>query len=287
MDNLDKFVDELERDEPVKFLDPTDKKHKYQIYKGKLALEKYKEIKKEYGEGITTGYSKTNEYFRFLPGQLYLLSAPTHQGKTMLSLNMCSYIALTGKKVLFISLEQGVFVAKLVTKILDGIYPETLSVLDTSKMLTVKELLQALKESGKWDLVCLDHLHFLKKGGKGATEDIGEIIHELQNLAKELEVPVFAIAHLRKLNKKTAPVLDDLRDSSSLAQVPSVVMMLYRTEVNNSLADEGLLFIRKNRIQGKTGAIKFYIKEKVKIVFDETPLPKEPKIVEKARDIFS
>jgi len=197
-------------------------------------------------------------------------------------LNMCAYIALLGKKVLFISLEQGVFVSDLVSKILDGNYPETLSVLDTSKTISVDELLEILKNLDKYDLICLDHIHFLKKSGKGATEDIDEIIHKLQNIAKELETPFLVISHLRKLNTKRPPTLDDLKDSSALAQVPSVVMMLYREEKNDTtLSDEGILYIRKNRIQGKTGGFKFQIKEKVKIIFDEEDM------VDQAKEIFS
>lgn len=254
------------------------------IYKGAEALMRFEYLQEKYEGGLTTGYQELDDYFTFLPQQLYLLSAPTHHGKTLLSLNMAARIATFGKKVLFISLEQGSFVAQFVKSIVEGEYPENLWIMETSDMLSVEELLSCLELYGdKPDIIFLDHCHFLKKKGKSATEDLDEIILKLQNLAKKLEVPVVAIAHLRKLNGDKPPELDDLRDSSSLSQVPSLVMLLYREKdpdmLNGYLSNEGTLFIPKNRIQGKTGGLKFYIKQGGKIEFKSTGIQKEVIIV--------
>ncbi len=245
------------------------------VYKGTEALKRYKFLKTKYGQGITTGYENLDRYFTFLPQQLYLLSAPTHHGKSMYAMNMASRIATLGFKVLYVSLEQGVFVAQFVENIVEGEYPETLWILDTSEMLLVEELLASINAlEDKPDLLIIDHIHFLKKKGKGATEDIDEIILKLQNMAKELEIPVLAISHLRKLNADKPPEMDDLRDSSSLSQVPSVVMFLYREKdkemTNGYLSNFGTLFIPKNRIQGKTGAETFIIKPGGKIEFTKS-----------------
>jgi len=79
---------------------------------------------------------------------------------------------------------------------------------------------------------------------------------------------VFVICHVRKLNADRAPELDDLRNSSSLAQVPSVVMFLYRKKrsiddltENDYLENRGTLIIAKNRIQGRTGFIKIELEQ--------------------------
>ncbi len=127
-------------------------------------------------------------------------------------------------------------------------------------------------------LVVVDHLHFLQKEGKGTTEDVDTIILSMQNMAKELSVPVLVNVHVRKLNADRPPDLDDLRDSSSLAQVPSVVMLLYRKRMeassvlaNGSYLDmRGSLIIPKNRIQGKTGIIGFELKNTGEFVFQKT-----------------
>lgn len=257
----------------------------FDVFEGEQAHKEYKRLEKEYGKGISTGYSRLNNYFRFLPGQLYLLSAPTHHGKTMLAVNMCSYVSMLKKKVLFISLEQGIFISQFV-KELSGKFPETFSILDTHEMLSVSELLEILKNLNRYDLICIDHIHFLRRKGKGATEDIDEIIHELQNVAKDLQTPFLVIAHLRKLNSDKPPSLDDLKDTVALSQVPSVVMLLQRAKDEDGLSDDGVLYIKKNRIQGKTGAEKFYIHEKFKITFDEDK-PDEDDLIEYAEKEFN
>lgn len=245
-----------------------EKPNKATIYKGLRAVKRNQYLTAKFGGGLTTGYELLDGYFKFLPQQLYLLSAPTHHGKTMFSMNMVARIAAAGHKVLYASLEQGVFVSQFVQNIVGEDYPEGLWILDTSDMLTVEELMNGIKKMDeKPEMLVIDHIHFLKKQGRGTTEDIDEIILKLQNLAKELEMPVLAISHLRKLNADKAPEMDDLRDSSSLSQVPSVVMMIYRKKDEGLLTDFGTLILCKNRIQGKIGAFPFKIENKTKIEF--------------------
>lgn len=242
------------------------------VFDGSSALKEHERLCERYGAGLKTGFTLLDQYFTFLPQQLYLISAPTHQGKTIFSLNIAGRVASTGKKVLFVSLEQGVFVSQFIKSIV-GEYPETLSILDTSDRLTIKGLLNIItNHETRFDLIIVDHLHFFKKDGKGVTEDIDEIILELQNLAKKLEVPIVTIAHVRKLNSDRPPDLDDLRDSSSLSQVPSVVMFLYRRKneqaENGYLSPDGVLMIPKNRIQGKTGMINFSLTDEKRFIFN-------------------
>lgn len=238
----------------------------YIVVSGSEAMEQYKRLQQNYGLGVETGFDLLDEYFKFLPEQLYLLSAPTHHGKTTLALNIAARIASVGHRVFFGSLEQGVFIAPRVETILGGAFPETLSLLETAQTVSVEKLITIIEEMvERPQLVCIDHLHFLKKSGKGATEDIDEMIIALQNMAKKLHVPILVIAHVRKLNGERPPELDDLRDSSSLSQVPSVVMLMYRKKneqsnmVKSYLSNAGVLFIAKNRIQGRTGVLRFSI----------------------------
>ena len=238
----------------------------FSIFSGDNAILEYKRLQSQFGEGIPTGFLELDKFFKFIPEQLYLLSAPTHHGKTSFALNIASRIAFKGERVLFASLEQGVFIAPRVETMLKDNFPETLSILTTHKMISVKGLIDAINEmKDKPQLIVIDHLHFIKKEGKGVTEDIDSMILDLQNMAKELHLPVFVIAHVRKLNADRPPELDDLRDSSSLSQVPSVVMFLYRkrnldeTARDSYLSFQGILLIAKNRIQGKTGLLNFTI----------------------------
>lgn len=263
--------------EPVVVEDET-----FRILKGAQAKKKFSDLKDQYGTGLSTGFDSLDYFFTFLPEQLYLISAATHVGKTMFALNMCGRIASQGKNVLYASLEQGVFIVPLVEKILAANYPETLWVLDSDQMLGVKTIIKAVMElETKPDLLCIDHVHFLKKKGNGATEDMDETILEVQNMAKTLQIPVIVIAHVRKLNSSRAPDLDDLRDSSSLNQVPGVVLLLHRakeTEGETSyLSNDGSLFVAKNRIQGRTGLLNYKLQPSGDMKFEDPMEKREAK----------
>lgn len=237
------------------------------VFTGNNAIQELARLNEKFGDGLTTGYEDLDQMFTLLPQQLYLISAATHIGKTTFALNMCARVASCGEPVLFASLEQGVFIADRVANMV-GKFPEKLSILTSNSMLRVKDLTDyVFSMAEKPKLVCIDHLHFIKKDGNKVTQDIDNMIAEIQNMAKKLEIPVIVIAHCRKLNEDKAPTLDDLRDSSSLSQIPSVVIFLHRKKnegdatIKSLLSEYGGIIVAKNRIQGKTGIIKFELKD--------------------------
>jgi hypothetical protein len=243
------------------------------VFVGADASKMYQDLEKLYGSGISTGYNELDYFFKFLPEQLYMISAQTHVGKSTFALNICGRVAKLGHRVLFCSLEQGIFIEPRIRSMLGGEFPDTLGILTTDKMLAVSQLVQIIEQSNfKPELICVDHLHFLKKSGRGQTEDIDEIVLTLQNMAKTLSLPVIVISHTRKLNTDKAPDLDDLKDSSSLSQVPGVVIILHRKRndiknaYNSILSNDGTIIIGKNRIQGRTGAREFTLEPSGNIV---------------------
>jgi hypothetical protein len=259
------------------------------IYHGMEVSTEYARLEAKYGCGLYTGYDQLDFFFKFLPEQLYMISAQTHVGKSTFALNICARVASLGSDVLFCSLEQGIFIEPRVRSMLSGDFPEHLAVLTSDKMLTVAQLVQVIEQAKtKPQLICIDHIHFLKKTGRGATEDIDEIILGLQNMAKRLSVPVIVISHVRKLNNQQTPRMDDLKDSSSLSQVPAVVIVLSR-EVNKGvsmydsmLSNDGKVYIAKNRIQGRTGVRNFTLQPSGNI---EIKGAEESKLNRKAQDL--
>jgi replicative DNA helicase len=246
-------------------------------------------LMKRYGNGITTGYNVLDSYFKFLPQQLYILSAPTHVGKTTLAINLCGRIARAGYKVLYASLEQGVFIVPRIIDIFKsdkGL--ENLSMVAPDFMPTTEDFIDLIeKDPNKATILVVDHLHYFDRGSKSAAEEVDRLVVRMQMLAKKLEIPVLVIAHVRKLNyqkpkpgkdgiiQEPAPTMDDLKDSSSLSQVPSVVMMMQRKrnpeeEIRMGspvYSDEGILYVYKNRIHGITGSENFKIYDNGEIVF--------------------
>ncbi len=265
----------------------------FTIYEGTDAIDEYKRMQEEFGEGLTTWYAEVDEYLKFLPEQLYLISAPTHVGKTTFSLNMAARIASYGFQALFVSLEQGVFIAPRVIGMI-GSFPKDLSIMTSSKMVTAEGITEKVKSlEKKPKVIFIDHLHFMKKTGNNVTQGIDEMMAELQNMAKELKLPVVVISHLRKLNDNRKPTMDDLRDSSSLQQIPSVVVLLHREILPESMMnEEGSyldpytdMIIPKNRIQGKAGGLTYVLEKSGAIRFVDREVKKNrEREIQKAKD---
>jgi len=279
------------RNNPLQDITP----EKHNIYTGQMAVTVAKKMKEEYQNGMETGFEYLDKYFSFMPEQLYLLSAETHIGKTTFALNLCGRVASMGHNVLFASLEQGLFIVPRVESMLGGPFPDTLSILTSDKMASVQALRNTIEGMAqKPELLCVDHLHFMKMDGVGMMEDTDKIMFEFQAMAREMKIPIILIAHMRKTNHDNMPDIDDLKSSSSLGQVPSVVLILYRkritsiekaNEENSYFSQSGALIIAKNRIQGRTGIVKFELAQSGEFNFMKME-KKETQTVKDAESAF-
>ncbi len=112
-------------------------------------------------------------------------------------------------------------------------------------------------------LVVVDYLQLMI--GQGARfenrqQEIAEISRGLKVLARDLDVPVLAIAQLSRAVEQRhdkRPLLSDLRDSGAIEQDADMVMFLYRDEYYNPESDDkGIaeIIIGKHR-NGPTGKV--------------------------------
>ena len=92
-----------------------------------------------------------------------------------------------------------------------------------------------LERTGKsLDLVVVDHMHLVKASDRyrgNRVNEVTEISGALKALAKELAVPVLALAQLsRRVEERDdkRPMLADLRDSGSIEQDADLIMFLFR-----------------------------------------------------------
>ncbi len=112
---------------------------------------------------------------------------------------------------------------------------------DDSPVLTVAELrARARRLSGErgLDLVVVDYLQLMQGETYGRSEnrvqEISHISRTLKGLARELNVPIVALAQLSRAIESRhprTPMLSDLRDSGSIEQDADVVMFLSREEM--------------------------------------------------------
>jgi replicative DNA helicase len=109
-------------------------------------------------------------------------------------------------------------------------------------------------------LVVVDYLQLVMGDRAERRElEVAEISRGLKALARELSVPVLAVAQLNRaveLRTEKRPLLADLRDSGQIEQDADVVVLLHRPSVYDLGADPlaAELIVAKHR-NGPTGSI--------------------------------
>jgi replicative DNA helicase len=140
--------------------------------------------------------------------------------------------------------------------------------IDDKPNLTTTELRvksRKLKQEKGVGIIFVDYLQLLKTPYRFATrqEEVAEISRSLKALAKELQIPVIALAQLsRQVEQRSdkRPQLADLRESGQIEQDADLIIFIHRPEYykkNPPPEEEGVaeIIVAKQR-QGPTGIIK-------------------------------
>ena len=116
---------------------------------------------------------------------------------------------------------------------------------DDTPVLTAAELrAKARRLHGEkgLDLIIIDYLQLMAGEGRGRNEnrvqEISYISRTLKGLARELNVPIVALAQLSRAienRQPRTPMLSDLRDSGSIEQDADIVMFISREELYTTL----------------------------------------------------
>jgi replicative DNA helicase len=247
-------------------------------------------------KGYSFGYPKLERLLDGLqPSKLYLLGARPSVGKTALAGNIVSNLANNGIGSVVFSLEMPdrEFRQRLLTSVC-GVNPtKSLNGQLTKKDLTA--LRDGMSTMKKWDVyiddtdrmniellraiarrsvyrdgakvIIIDYIQLLRgvepKSRNSKHEEVSEVSGKLKALAKELRVPIIALAQLKRTGNAfqsdssttsiPRPTLESLKDSGSLEQDADTVILLHRDpSINASEADA---IIAKNR-SGSTGECK-------------------------------
>jgi replicative DNA helicase len=100
-------------------------------------------------------------------------------------------------------------------------------------LLQIRALANSVKGKGQLQAVVVDYLGLIQDTEKGRKryEMITDISIGLKNLAKDLNVPVIALAQLNRgpeQRKDSEPDMADLRDSGGIEQDADAVILLHR-----------------------------------------------------------
>lgn len=141
----------------------------------------------------------------------------------------------------------------------------------SANIMSIRSKSRRLKAEHGLDLIVIDYLQLMdaRRHSDNRVQEIAEISRGLKQIAKELNIPVLALAQLSRAveqSKPAIPKLSHLRDSGSIEQDADIVMFLYRKAADrNYTQDEltpdeknsGEVHVAKHR-NGPTGMVKLF-----------------------------
>lgn len=150
---------------------------------------------------------------------------------------------------------------------------------DSSDISPTEVRAKALKlkqDYGGISCIMIDYIQLMRSSTKhpSRTLEIGEISRSLKILAKELDIPIIALAQLNRevdSRKDHRPLNSDLRESGSIEQDADLILFLLREAVYGKTEDnenEALLIIGKNR-HGATADIELTFLGECTTFFDK------------------
>jgi replicative DNA helicase len=222
----------------------------------------------------------------FRAGGLYIVGARPGVGKTIVGLQIAWELSKTGP-VSFHSLEMGkhelynrivasqaeVYLGSIekgnlqewewerILKVRTEIQSHRLAIHDKSgqNLLQIRASANSVKGSGELKAVVVDYLGLIQDTEKGRKryEMITDISIGLKNLARDLNVPIIALAQLNRgpeQRRDSKPDMADLRDSGGIEQDADVVILLHREQVEEDKFDwqksQMIMKVAKNRHGG-------------------------------------
>ena len=138
---------------------------------------------------------------------------------------------------------------------------ENLSTFYRDQEFTVTDVIDRLSSlRGRADLILFDHLHFVDLPGEDENRAMKGLCKTLSDLVNELEVPVVAIAHLRKHMQRRGPqrIVPDLHEfhgTSDIVKIATKVVTLARAwdyQPSDPFRVGTFLRVEKDRLAGKT-----------------------------------
>jgi replicative DNA helicase len=235
--------------------------------------------------GVPTGFADLDALTNGLhPGQMIVIAARPAMGKSALGLDICRAASIRdGMTAVLFSLEMSrneitmrllsaearvplqamrtgqlgeddwTRLARRMSEVVDA--PLFIDDSPNMSMMEIRSKCRRLKQRNDLRLVVIDYLQLMSspKRVESRQQEVSELSRSLKLLAKELNVPVVALAQLNRgpeMRTDKRPLLADLRESGSIEQDADVVILLHREDAyerESPRAGEADLNVAKHR----------------------------------------
>lgn len=239
--------------------------------------------------GLHTGFDDFDKLTGGLePGQLVIVAARPSVGKTLFACNIADAVTRSAKKAGFFTLEMtrreialrivtansGIAMHSMrsgkmadddwdnLTRALGKVHGRGLWIDDKPAVSVgyIRARAKRMKRKHGLDLLVVDYIGLMTGQGDNRNQEIGSISRGLKALAKELHIPIIALAQLNRTVESRSdkrPIMSDLRDSGEIEQDADIIAMLHREALYSDAEQwDGFaeLILRKNR-NGPLGEI--------------------------------
>ena len=216
-------------------------------------------------DGVPTGFTDLDNLLTGLHGgELIIVGARPSMGKSSFGMNVVDYAAtMAGRTAAVFSLEmpsdqlamrllcgdarvdmQSVRHGSLrdddwvkLSAALGPLAAANIYIDDTSGITPsqLRSRCRRLKMERGLDLIVVDYLQLMSSDShqENRQQEVSEISRSLKSIAKELNVPLVALAQLSRAGAQRSdkrPILSDLRDSGAIEQDADVILFLHREE---------------------------------------------------------
>lgn len=196
-------------------------------------------------------------------GDVAIIAARPGVGKSAFALQVIRNIAATGKRIAYYNLEMNddqvyerLLAAesglalnriRLATNFLGNesmkfnrANADLKEKMNIVSVITGSRMVDELRvNADKYDVIVVDYLQLLRSGvnrNGNRVAEVGDISQGLKNLATDFKIPVIALSQLNRASARAAdkePDLPDLRESGSLEQDASTVLMLWEPDAQD------------------------------------------------------
>ena len=215
--------------------------------------------------GVKTGFKVVDEVLSgFKPKEVTIVAARTSMGKTSFAIDIARHVGAEKQEaILFFTLEMSreQIIMRLLSSIAkinpfdvinhgnelsqdskfaleraQFVLKESTIIIDDTPSISLSQIRyrarQAVQEAGI-QLIVVDYLQLVKCDERADTreQEVARVAEGLKSIAKDLNVPVVALAQLSRETDKTKgniPQLSHLRESGAIEQVADVVVFIHR-----------------------------------------------------------